>query len=192
MAGRTTSAQALSRRCNVATRIRKLLALWRPALNLALAAGLLADFAGCTRSYYRKSADEEVAEVLAQKDKYPAWAIQNWHVYPDPRARFADPTNPDRPPMPPDDPAAYCMSPNPQKPKHVGVARVEGTGYLELLKAWDAENRAAREEEKAKEEKAKEGEKQPDQAKEKPDEKAEAVKPAGVFGGITPEARAAM
>ncbi len=64
------------------------------------------------------------------------------HVYPDSRARFADPTNPDRPPMPPDDPAAYDLSPNPQKPGKPGVARVEGSGYLDLMTKWDAENRA--------------------------------------------------
>jgi outer membrane protein TolC len=98
--------------------------------------------AGCTRHFFRKKADEEVAEVLAEKDKYPDWRIEQFHVYPDPRARFADPTNPDRPPKPPDDPAAYDLSPNPQRPPKAGVAEVEGEGYLELLAAWDAQNRA--------------------------------------------------
>jgi outer membrane protein TolC len=157
------------------------------------AATLATGLSGC-RHFARKCADKDVAEVLGEKDRCAAWRIENWHVYADPRARFADPTNPDRPPMPPDDPAAYCLSPNPQKPKHVGVARVEGKGYVDLLAAWDAENRAAHEAEKTKEEKAKEGEKPPDKAKEgeKPGEKTEAVKPTGVFGGITAEARAAM
>src|SRR5437773_374550 len=75
MAGRTTY-----------THLRRLLSLWRPALNLALAAGLLAQDAACSRPFYRKRADEEVAEVLGQKDKYPDWKIDNWHVYPDPLA----------------------------------------------------------------------------------------------------------
>src|ERR1700674_2628513 len=105
---------------------RRLLSLWRPGLKLALAAGIFAQAEGCTRPYFRKQADNEVAEVLAQKDKYPDWKIDNWHVYPDPRARFADPTDPDHPPKPPDDPAAYAMSPNPQKPGKAGVERVEG------------------------------------------------------------------
>src|SRR5437660_3724579 len=70
---------------------------------------------GCTRPFFRKRADQEVAEVLAEKDRDPAWKIQHWHVYADPRARFADPTDPDRPPKPPDDPAAYDLSPNPQR-----------------------------------------------------------------------------
>ena len=118
--------------------------LWRPALSLALATGLLGAAAGCTRHFYTHQADEEVGEILAHKDKYPAWKIDNWWIYPDPRARFADPTNPDRPPMPPDDPAAYCLSPNPQKPGHPGVERIEGKGYLELIAQWDKENRERR------------------------------------------------
>jgi hypothetical protein len=114
-----------------------------------LAAGLLVQDAGCSRWFYRKRADNEVAEVLAQKDKYPAWKIDNWHVYPDPRSRFADPSDPDHPPMPPDDPAAYNLSPNPQKPGKAGIERIEGTGYLELIAKWDKDNRERMVEESA-------------------------------------------
>src|SRR5207249_10871779 len=96
---------------------------------------------GCTRQFFRKRADEEVSDVLADKDRDPAWKIEQWHVYPDPRARFADPTDPDRPPKPPDDPASYDLAPNPQRPGKAGVARIEGNGYLDLLAVWDAENR---------------------------------------------------
>jgi hypothetical protein len=98
---------------------------------------------GCTRRFYRHQADHEVESVLGEKDVYPAWSIEQFHVYPDPRARFADPTNPDRPPKPPDDPAAQCLSPNPQKPGKAGVGKWEGTGYLTLLADWDAVNRSA-------------------------------------------------
>jgi hypothetical protein len=105
---------------------------------------MLAGNSGCTRRFYRNQADNEVAAVLHEKDIFPFWKIEQLPngIYPDARARFADPTNPDRPPMPPDDPAAYQLGPNPQKPRHAGVARVEGTGYLDMLTAWDAENRA--------------------------------------------------
>src|SRR5207249_4245019 len=59
------------------------------------------------------------------------------------RARFADPTNPDRPPMPPDDPAAWDLSPHPQRPPwHAGVRLIEGFGYLDYLAACTAANRA--------------------------------------------------
>ncbi|HJT75627.1 MAG TPA: hypothetical protein VJ739_00335, partial [Gemmataceae bacterium] len=108
----------------------------------AVALGCAAGLGSCTRNFFRKSADKEVDVVLAQKDKYPDWRIEQYHVYPDRRARFADPTNPDRPPMPPDDPAAHDLSPNPQRPGPSGIARVEGTGYLQLLEVWDRQNRA--------------------------------------------------
>ncbi len=108
----------------------------------AVALGCAAGVSSCTRDFFRKRADNVVDAVLAQKDKYPAWHIEQYHVYPDPRARFADPTNPDRPPMPPDDPAAHDLSPNPQRPGPSGVARIEGTGYLALLDEWDRQNRA--------------------------------------------------
>lgn len=107
-----------------------------------LLAGLAASTGGCTRKFFRQRADGEVDRILADKDRYPQWKIEGEYVYPDPRARFADPTNPDRPPMPPDDPAAECLSPNPQKPGKAGIAQIEGHGYLELLGAWDAQNRA--------------------------------------------------
>jgi outer membrane protein TolC len=97
---------------------------------------------GCTRPFFRKQADKEVDCVLAEKNHLPDAPIEQFHVYPDPRARFGDPTDPDRPPMPPDDPAAHDFSPNPQKPGKAGVARVEEQGYLKLLAEWDAENRA--------------------------------------------------
>lgn len=88
-------------------------------------------------------ADRDVAGVITQKNIFPDWSVQNWHVYPDPRARFADPFNPDRPPYPPDDYAARVLSPNPQRPtKKSGVGRFDGDGYLKLLAHWDAENRA--------------------------------------------------
>src|SRR6516165_2053792 len=145
MAGRAKRHDARRGRLGYAARFRGLLALWRPALHAALGAGLIAQSVGCTRPFYRKRADNEVAEILAQKDKYPAWKIENWHVYPDPRARFGDPTNPDRPPMPPDDDSAYKLSPHPQNPGHAGVGRIEGTGYLEMIKTWDSANREERE-----------------------------------------------
>src|SRR5437899_1621015 len=132
-------------------RQEKAVVLW---LCFLLAAGFALGPTGCTRHFFRERADKEVSAVLAEKDKYPDWAIEQFHVYSDPHARFADPTNPDRPPMPPDDPAAYDLSPNPQKPGHAGIARVEGTGYLDLIAQWDRENReklAQREAEERKE-----------------------------------------
>ncbi len=111
-------------------------------VRLLLLLALIFTGSGCTRQFYRNNVDREVDGLLRQKDVFPFWKIENYHVYPDPNARFADPAKPDRPPMPPDDPAAKLLAPNPQKPGHAGEGSWEGTGYLDLLRYWDASNRA--------------------------------------------------
>src|SRR3984893_5765760 len=113
-----------------------------PPFHAIVVVCLIFAVTGCTRDFFRQRADCEVGDVLAEKDVYSQWKIEDSHVYPDPRARFADPTNPDRPPMPPDDPAAFDLSPNPQNPGKSGVGQVQGGGYLDLLAKWDDENRA--------------------------------------------------
>src|SRR5262245_24685074 len=100
---------------------------------------------GCTRVFYRRCVDRDVAEILHEKEVTPETKIENMQVYPDLRARFAEFTDPDHPPMPPDDPVARYLGPNPQGPRHAGTGNPEGTGYLDLLAVWDAENRALRE-----------------------------------------------
>src|SRR5207244_5862544 len=102
--------------------------------------------AGCSRLHYRERADKEVAGILTQKDIFPQWKIENWHVYPDGRARFADCSKPDNPPYPPDDYPAWLLSPNPQRPnRKSGTGNPEGTQYLQWIETWDAENRAKEE-----------------------------------------------
>jgi hypothetical protein len=114
-----------------------------PALAVVAAVALIAT-PGCTRHHFRNRADKDVEGIITQKNVFPDWQVKNWNVYPNPRARFADQSNPDRPPYPPDDPAARVLSPNPQRPtKKSGVGRVDGDGYLAMLQQWDAENRAA-------------------------------------------------
>jgi outer membrane protein TolC len=93
----------------------------------------------CTRVFFRDRADKEVSEVISDKNTDHAWSVLDHNPYPDPKARFADPTDPDHPPMPEDDPAAWQLSPKPQKPKK--IASIEGAGYLDLLAGWDDENR---------------------------------------------------
>jgi hypothetical protein len=114
----------------------------RTMVVLVLAGCFSLYMTGCTRKFYRNQADLEVSDILTQKDQFAEWQIDQYHVYSDPRARFADDTNPDRPPMPPDDPASAEMAPNPQKPHKAGIRQIEGTGYLDLLAQWDRENRA--------------------------------------------------
>ncbi|MGL6095678.1 MAG: TolC family protein [Fimbriiglobus sp.] len=113
------------------------------ALAVTAAVACLAAGPGCSREQFRIRADDDVTGVITQKDQFPAWQVENWHVYPDPRARFAmDGKCVDFPPMPPDDYAAYVLSPNPQKPGRGGSGRTDGDGYLQLVQAWDAQNRA--------------------------------------------------
>jgi hypothetical protein len=112
-----------------------------PLAAVALVALFVAP--GCTRHDFRERADRDVEAVITEKNIFPEWQLKNWHVYPDPRARYADTSNPDRPPMPPDDFAVRLTSPNSQRPtKNSGVGRVDGTGYLAVLQKYDAENRA--------------------------------------------------
>lgn len=118
-----------------------------PRLNqlarLIPAAALLAVAAvGCSRQSFRERTDKDVEAIISQKNVVPQWQVQNWHVYPDPRSRFADPSNPDYPPYPPDDYAAKVLSPNPQRPGRGGVGRHEGDGYIQQITEWDAQNRA--------------------------------------------------
>jgi hypothetical protein len=105
---------------------------------------LVAVAAGCTRSFFRKSADKDVEALLAQKSIDSRWAVdQSWYVYPDQRARFADFDKPDRPRKPPDDPAAAALSPDSQPVRtrfHSGPEQ-EGQGYLEFLRNCDELNR---------------------------------------------------
>jgi hypothetical protein len=115
---------------------------WKRLLTVAVA--VVAAAGGCSRQHYRERADKDVEGVISQKNIFPDWKVENWHVYPDPRARFADPpnANPDFPHYPPDDYAAWVTAPNPQRPGRGGTGRYESTGYLCQIEAWDALNRA--------------------------------------------------
>ena len=110
---------------------------------LLLGIGLAILMPGCSRRFFRNRADNEVHQILATKDKYANWKLEQFHLLPDPRARFATAGNQDRPAMPPDDPASMAMAPNPQKPGKYGIGHMEGSGYIDLLSQYDSENRSA-------------------------------------------------
>ena len=115
----------------------------RPTGLLCLVLALGTGVVGCSRENFRIRADKDVEAVLSQKNIFPDFQIQNWHVYPDSRARHADLSkNPDTPAYPPDDYAAWLTSPNPQHPGRGGAGRAEGEGYLQCIAEWDAINRA--------------------------------------------------
>lgn len=112
------------------------------ALIAAVAIVAIVATGGCSRQSFRERTDKDVEAIISQKNVVPKWQVQNWHVYPDPRARYADPSNPDFPPYPPDDYATKVLSPNPQRPGQGGVGRNEGDGYIKQITEWDAQNRA--------------------------------------------------
>ncbi len=115
----------------------------RTVRGVALLLLLTGFAAGCNRQHYRQRADKDVEGIITQKNVFPAWQVKNFHAYPHPDARFADPSDPDHPPYPPDDYAARLLSPNPQHPtKRSGAGRFEGKGYLDYLGTWDSANRA--------------------------------------------------
>ena len=77
------------------------------SLVFALLIATIAAATGCHRSYYRRQADNEAYELIRQKGDHPHWALPNVSISPDPRSRMFDPTCPDCPPLPPDDPYAH-------------------------------------------------------------------------------------
>jgi len=61
---------------------------------------------GCTRAYYRRSADRETYKVIDERTGDPQWSLPSTAIDPPPESRLHDPTDPNHPPLPPDDPAA--------------------------------------------------------------------------------------
>lgn len=72
-------------------------------LSLSLCALLLCASSGCTRAWWRKQADDEVRETIAEKNGY----FDNGDVTPPADSRLFDPFDPDCEPMPPDDPNSH-------------------------------------------------------------------------------------
>ncbi len=61
---------------------------------------------GCSQSFWRKQADKDSYCALSQTETDPRWVNPRKGLTPDPRSRFFDPYDPDKEPLPPDDPAA--------------------------------------------------------------------------------------
>jgi hypothetical protein len=92
----------------------------RTICYLGLLACLLGSLSGCSRQLFRLRADKEVKYLVTQKSNDPRWQYLNYTIGMDPRARYFDPTNPDCPPMPYDDPASnrymHCVAGRKQWP----------------------------------------------------------------------------
>lgn len=86
---------------------------------------------GCSRTYWRTQADGETYPIIEERIVTPAYDIGRTRVEPDPASRLADPTNPDHPPKPPDDPAAagFMASPGGMK----GSSHWGRDGYADAI-----------------------------------------------------------
>lgn len=73
---------------------------------LILIASMLFNSTGCSRNFWRSQADFDAYNLLQQKQFDPHWVIPRTSLEADARSRFYDPYDKDRPPLPPDDPAA--------------------------------------------------------------------------------------
>lgn len=64
---------------------------------------------GCHRRFYRRQADNEAYYLVNQKRSPECWPLDGYTIDIDPGSRMYDPFNPDRPPMPPDDPTSHRL-----------------------------------------------------------------------------------
>ncbi len=62
---------------------------------------------GCSRAGYRLRADRDAMNLIGRDTQDPRWALPNYSIQPKVQSRMYDPSDPDRPPMPMDDPASY-------------------------------------------------------------------------------------
>ena len=77
---------------------------WRMPLLLAF---ILLASSGCSRTKYRLQADREAYDVIAERNTDPRWAVPDPSIEMDPRSRYHDVHDPDRSPMPLDDPDSH-------------------------------------------------------------------------------------
>ncbi|MCP4613361.1 MAG: TolC family protein [Planctomycetes bacterium] len=62
---------------------------------------------GCSRTEHRLQADREAYDVIEERNDDPRWQTTDYSIEIDPRSRYFDPCEPDRSPMPQDDPASH-------------------------------------------------------------------------------------
>ena len=62
---------------------------------------------GCSRTKYRLQADRQAYDVIAERNGDPRWYVADYSIEMDPRSRYSDPYDPDRSPMPSDDPTSH-------------------------------------------------------------------------------------
>lgn len=119
------------------------------ALNVArfgaaptLLALLLGTQPGCSREFFREWANQDVSEAIFEKSRDPRWRLDTYSIEPPAMSRFADYSDQEFPPAPPDDAAAEALSPKPQSPDNRLLVPMEATGYIDMLEAWQRERDA--------------------------------------------------
>ncbi|RLS56702.1 MAG: hypothetical protein DWH91_06080 [Planctomycetota bacterium] len=78
------------------------------AWRLAAAGVMLAGLTGCSRAFWRQQADRDAYEAISERMTDFRWQLPRFDVTPHPESRFYDPYDPDKGPLPPDDPAAHA------------------------------------------------------------------------------------
>ena len=73
---------------------------------MGTAALFLTALLGCSQTQYRKQADQEAFQVIAERNQDPRWSLARVSIDADPRSRFFDDQDPDHSAMPLDDPAS--------------------------------------------------------------------------------------
>lgn len=76
-------------------------------LSFSLFALVFLGATGCSRQHYRAKTDREAYNLLECATRDPRWKIDDYRIDVDPRSRMFDSHDPDKEPMPPDDPAAH-------------------------------------------------------------------------------------
>jgi len=103
------------------------------------ALAILLLLAGCTRRYYRNFADADVYRIEDERQFDWRWTVPPRPVEAQPNSRIGDKHDPDREPIPPDDPAARPFQVSAGRPfefhgwKKRGTAPVEDLTWLSCL-----------------------------------------------------------
>lgn len=80
----------------------------RYATWLAVAVTAVVLLPGCSRQFWRKQAERDTYGAIGEKLNDPRWELPRVNLTPDQRSRFYDPYDPDKEPLPPDDPSAHA------------------------------------------------------------------------------------
>ena len=79
----------------------------KSCFNLSVVLLVCGLIGGCSRSFWREQGQEDAYDAVSEKMTDYRWTLPRYGIQPSSNSRFFDPYDPDRPPLPPDDPAAH-------------------------------------------------------------------------------------